>query len=575
MASDDSASGESRQVRELAPELRETAREAARRRGISVDQWLRSAIVDSAKEGGGATSKEGGGAASAEPAAAQDLFSRRLDALSEQLDRLSRVGVSPSAAPAASAPDPELKDSLHAIERRLAALGQNVPPSAVATPSLVEVLARLNSRLDRIVGARPAGSPARNSDMAPEGEDVSDGLLTDDWDTDLDRAITEINTRQRALLGEIDVSAFEAALAEPDPEAVAAAARPPGAGITQLQQQFEKLTEELRILRVSGGFADRIETLRSEVAGIAATLQNAAPRVAIENLESQVRALVERVDRTRIAGGESETLTDVERALRDLRETIERMAPAELLAGLRDQASVLDRKIEQAGARGQDDGSTLPQLQKQVSELREIVGRAATGDGLVTLTQEVRSLAARLDRFDPRQAEEDLLARLDRKFDALTVGLAAGGGKSADDLVRLVDTLSRKIDALEINRNNLPALENIVDQVTRLSERIEASGTRLDQLGEIESSFARLLDRMDELHGQTIETAERVARETVSSRPGADADTLARALRRIDELNTTQRENERHTQDTLEAVHDTLERLVDRMAGLEGGGVRA
>src|SRR5262245_18022649 len=46
-------SDQSWNLKGLKPELRETAREAARRRGLSVNEWLQSVIVESAAEGAG------------------------------------------------------------------------------------------------------------------------------------------------------------------------------------------------------------------------------------------------------------------------------------------------------------------------------------------------------------------------------------------------------------------------------------------------------------------------------------------------------------------------------------------
>src|SRR4051812_13269258 len=91
-------------MKNLEPAVRETAREAARRAGLSVAEWLQSVIVESAAEQ--QADSEGRAPAPAhnpDPDSPMRSIDARLEALSQQLERLARVGME-TAAPEQFAP---------------------------------------------------------------------------------------------------------------------------------------------------------------------------------------------------------------------------------------------------------------------------------------------------------------------------------------------------------------------------------------------------------------------------------------------------------------------------------------
>lgn len=566
------------QVSDLAPEIRETARDAARRRGLSVDQWLRSVIVDAAAGGERAGARIGAPGATAKAQSALPHHDR-FEELNAQMARLSRAGAEAEQVVAArrSEQAPALAADIQAIEKRFAALAA-APASEGPVQPLLEVLTGLNNRLDRLAETEARLPPAADAAAtAPDaGESVSPSIadgLTDDWATDLDRAIAEINARQRELLKDAPAPSGEpAAGAFP----LAGAASPLGhTGLADLQIRLGQLTEELRILRKPGGFSDKIDALREELAEIARTLAEAVPRRVVQTLEGEIRTLMERLEKARQQDGEPAGLLAVQESLDRLSDAIHAMAPAESLVAIRDEARALDRKIEQAGARGEDVGG-LPHLQRAVAELREIAAHAATGDALVALAEEVQALGARIDQMSlPSSLGAELMETLDKRFQALSADINTRqqtGGPAAEDLVSIVEVLSNKIETLEIGRDGLPALEAIVGHLTRLAERVETSGARLEQLEQLERSFAVLLDRMDTLRADTLQAAERVAREAISEQGGPAPAADVSALRHnLDALTQSQMQSDRRMQDSLEALHDSLERLVDRLAGIEAG----
>src|SRR6185503_7086842 len=130
------------------PEAIETAREAARRSGLSLAQWLNSAIIDSAGDASYRSRHERYSDRD------EPRLSDRLDEIAERLDRLSwRHPASPRAGGPSAADVAEL-------ERAVRALDPQMPPDAPAsepeaTAQLAEAIAQVNARLDKLIASTP------------------------------------------------------------------------------------------------------------------------------------------------------------------------------------------------------------------------------------------------------------------------------------------------------------------------------------------------------------------------------------------------------------------------------------
>ena len=147
-------------VKGIRPEARETAKEAARRSGVSLGEWLNAVIIEQAEqEGVPAPSHDD------EDSYGDDIatVNERLDDLTRRIEQLARSG------PEAYAPK----------------RSRNEPDQ------LAELIARLDRRLDQFANvARPAPPPL----MPPAMPSVQ-------LPPSLDRAVAEITARQRTLNG--------------------------------------------------------------------------------------------------------------------------------------------------------------------------------------------------------------------------------------------------------------------------------------------------------------------------------------------------------------------------------------
>ncbi|MBN8957202.1 MAG: SEL1-like repeat protein [Rhizobiales bacterium] len=364
-----------------------------------------------------------------------------------------------------------------------------------------------------------------------------------------------------------------------------------------LQAQLQHLTQHIAGMRDPAEFDDTVKALREELASIARMLDEAVPRRALEALEAEVRTLGERIDVVRERGVDPTTISTIEGNLSDILQTLQHVAPAESLAAFQKDVRALDDKIESIAQRGATDENALRQVERSVAELREITSRAASGEALVALAEEVQSLGDKLDRtVTPMARNADLMSRLETRLEDLAASINADMPERAathDKIIQVVESLAERFERDETSKTP-PILDQITNQLARLAVKFEASSARLENLDTIERTLSDLFTRLDDIRLTTAASAENAARQAafdaVSQASGTNSPTSSELDALKEEFETLRHENaaserrtrdtiesvrhdqslsDRRTQDTLEAVHDTLERLVDRLAMVE------
>jgi localization factor PodJL len=594
----------------LKPELREAASEAARERGLSLEDYLQTLILESATgekmPSRPARTRRREPAARPEPASpdiqdGMQAISSRLETLTRQLDSISANRRAPLAP--APADDNDISTLLRRIDTRIGALGSSVPPQPLAT-SLDNTLSRLDRRLETIeyegrknssdlerrISAvddalaslnREPVAPAQSQPIAADPTPRSNPISEPDFG--LDAAIAEIAERQR-LLDTSDTpnplqeqfSALSLRLGAAGPLRQPQAEPP----LPELHDQLHALTVELQSLRQPDGLEQMVRGLREELADIGRQLGEAAPRQALQALESEVSALTARVDHGRERGGDATAFASIERGLESLHHALQNFAPAETLTAFRDEVHALDHKIETIAANAADaeaSANALRQLERAIGELREIASHAASGEALIELAEEVQQIGDKVDRLiaAPPPATAEFSSLLEQRFNELAEHLNARSEAAAAvpyQLTNIVEGLADKLDRVELGASNAPLLDAIAKQITRLTDHVETTDARFDTFEQVERSMRELLDGMHQVRESAVSAAERAAKEISLDvlRQSAHVPVEIDSLRQdFDLLRQSHSQSDRRTQDTLEAVHDTLERLVDRLATVE------
>ena len=433
------------QVKGIGPQARESAREAARRSGMSLGQWLNSVILDQAAEAG---LDDDGYEDAAYHQHGEDLASitERLDDLGRQMDRLAGKPTDP--ANRDSGTSQRIADAIENLNGRLDRLIAEGRTASTALEQRVnsvdQALAKLGRERVRAAASYAGGDPVSVS---------------------IEQATAEIAARQRAL---------DAEFARPVPDNP----REPAAAPFQCRADAA------------------VDSLRRDLTEIGRVISAAMPRDAVETLEGEVRALGSRLEAAHRSNAPS--VAGLERGLHEVRDALRGLAPAESLTGFDAAIRTLSHKID-AIADARRDPAGLRQIESAIAPLRDLAGKVASADALAALSQEVRSLAERIGA-PAAGGGADVLASLDRRIasiaDAIETVRGQAGRDPSPQIDRLVTSLSEKLDRLEAGqtapRGETLIFRDLEDSIAKLTEKVDASQDRLGHLEAIERDMAEL-----------------------------------------------------------------------------------
>src|SRR5262249_13094477 len=162
------------------------------------------------------------------------------------------------------------------------------------------------------------------------------------------------------------------------------------------------------------------------------------------------------------------------------------------------------------------------------------------------LTNRIQALSDKIDHLATGGSAGDAFNRLELRIDALSRAVsehANGGDTAIGHVEALLQSLSGKIEQLQ-SRGEWTALDHFEGRIANVTQRLEATDSRLTHLDAIERGLADLLIHIEEIKTQ---------KETV----GAQADTAPG----IDLL----KQHMARTHDALTAMHGTLDRVADRL----------
>jgi localization factor PodJL len=531
-------------VKGIRPEARESAREAARRSGMSLGEWLNNVILEQAEDG-----RAPGHEHDDEDDYADELTGvhERLDDLTRRISQFSRG--TPKAAPRGRGRSrdarPEEPDRIadligrldHRIEQLVQVSARAQMPAMQAIPQHMAPPVAPYAPHPHPAVAAYAPPMHRPQAYAPQQAGAQ-------RPAELDRALAEIAARQRMLNGQPPLPA-----AAPQPAPAPAFPQVPTQDLSGLEDQLRRITDQIETLR-KPGVEEAINALRDELGEIGRALNEAMPRRAIDTIEKQIQGLTQRIAEGRQAGADHHAVAGLEHGLAEVRDALRGLTPAESLVGFNDAVSGLAHKIDLIVA--QKDPATLQQLEHAITTLRDMATHVASNDAVSELAAQVHALSQKVEYLG-QGGGGDALNHLEQRIEALSQALAEraqNGGAVPPRLESLVQSLSDKIELLQESRADNPAAGHLEDRIVHLVQRLDASDSRLGHLEAIERGLGDLLVQIDEM---------RANKQTDSLRAEAESavgvDSLKVDLAR--------------TQSALENVNGTLSAVVDRLARIE------
>lgn len=505
---------------------------------------------------------------------------QRLDAITQQIERISK--------PAAPRQDSsrerdvsreqgvarQLNDAISRLDARLSQISRPQPPQPQAQqpqapqpqpprPAPVETRQRQADAVERAAAQVYRSSPP----LSPASFDV---------------AVAEITARQSELDGFAprqlppraapSIAPSAAPYAPPmAPPAPAYAPPPPQAGpdFSSLERHLLKITSQIESLQRPDNTEQAINGFRAELAEIRNAITEAMPRRAIESIENEIRSLHRRIDETRSNGTDGQVLSGIERALADIKQVLRTLTPAEQLTGYDEAIRNLGAKLDLI-LRANDDPSTVRQLEGAISALRGIVSNVASNEALARLSEDVQLLSSKVEQVNRSSDRGDSFAVLEQRIAALTAALETRERpqpvESTEHLEAAIRALSDRFDRMPVGNDSASAFAHLEQRVSYLLERIEAnSDSRGGNLSRVEDGLHDILRHLERQQATYSALAE-----SRSSAPSPDSGMVDLVKRELSDIRYSQAETNRSTQDSLEAVHNTLGHVVDRLSMIEG-----
>ncbi|WP_257167217.1 hypothetical protein [Bradyrhizobium sp. SRS-191] len=539
------------------PSVRERAEAAAQRAGMTLNDWINSTLGASAPP-----DFRGSPAPRSTPPTSRDArevsdIHQRLDSIARQIEHMSRPGARKDTPRDEQGVARQLNDAISRLDARL---------SQISTP-LHKPAAE-----DRYRG--PDGVERAAAQLYRPAQPLSAGSF--------DIAVAEISARQSELDNARPLPPHQA---PPTAPAMAHAAAPlmtpppasaPAPDFSLLERHLLKITSQIEALhRPDDGIEQSIAGFRTELAEIRLTITEAMPRRAIESIENEIHSLSRRIDENRQSGVDGQALAGIERALTDIREVVGSLKPAEQLA-------VYDEAIRNLGAkldlilRANDDPGTVQQLESAITALRAIVANVASNDALERLSDDLRQLSSKVDQVtqarDTHESFHDSFAALEQRIAALTSTLESREhpAPAPDNTAQIEDALrglSDRIDRLQVGNDGSSAITHLEQRISYLLERLEAANDpRGGNMSRVEDGLQDILRYLERQQATFAALSESRSQREASH----DTGLVDMVKRELSDIRFSQTETDRNTQDSLEAVHNTLGHVVDRLAMIEG-----
>jgi localization factor PodJL len=258
-------------------------------------------------------------------------------------------------------------------------------------------------------------------------------------------------------------------------------------------------------------------------------------------------------------------LQPFEAALRAIAEKLDRSSPQDGFA-----KAILERldRLELAIRRPpSQDNAILERLDALQESLRKDT-QPPLAEVLNPVQDAIRSLTDRIERAPESPISVDaVLTRLDKLDENLRQPREAGELKSIEDMLR---SLAAKLEQAGQPHAPQQAFEALERQIQDLAARLEPRSGTDTELNTLHVAMGELMNRVDGLKGQTADVASQAVRTALETLPAAAPQPEFGFLKRdLADIKARHFETEKRTQTTLGTVHDTLEKVASRLAGLE------
>lgn len=533
-------------VKGIEPDVREAAKLAARRSGMTLGEWLNSTIMEQADgapevapvvpAARARSQAPSARQASAGSVPAIERAASRLEDIAEKLARLSigesatasRIGIHAAGAAEASESfqrvlsrvetnERQTVEAITAVNERIAGLSRQITATNRPQASRVEDSQGFQAmeKAVRSIVEHMETSEKRNKETFKSLQDRIASLSSKAQSSDNDQFV-----RQAPAF-----SALESRLADLAKRVERSEAAP----------QHQTLSDLLR--REITDLAKRIDQVRENSEVLASKAQTQA----VQASQQELRAI-----ESRILGLLKEAQTSLSGAA---------VAPAEIQR-LRAEIERLNRRIDETSQ-----AASAPEVMELRAAVEQLSTRVAQGPDMRPLAEMDRRILDITQRLEQTQAAtrtmpqfaelENRIAELDYKFSEAMAGRGSAHAAEIDE------------------------------RIAEVSERLGRTEQQLASLETIERAVNQLFDTMEQQRKWTEEVAEnaaaRMAQQIIAAGPQqvslAGSPEIQALENGLTAVRTAAETADQRNQETLEAVHDTLEQIVTKLAELETAAI--
>jgi localization factor PodJL len=494
-------------VKGVGPEAREVARDAARRSGLSVGEWLNSLIIDAAADDD-LTADDDLEPAPLSPSAHiqpnrddESRFGairRDIDELKWQIERLSQAQGPRPVAPVdhgETSRGAKLAESIARIERQLDGLNRNGRPQGGHHASyqaghqpgpekhigvddaFAEIAARQQLLDAESPETQPLGAPASAHEMPRPQADPSH----------VEQQLRDIATRIRALQGAPRCDSLATEITRSF-EHVA-----PKRAIEAVEEQLRRLTLQLESLRPSAQVGEAVESLRRELADVGRRIGDAAPQRAVAAIEEQIRALSGKV-----AGPRAEDIADILRKdFAEFRATLARPAPpSPHMASIEEQVRALTGEVAKLHPppRVEDIAAAL---RGDLEEIGAVLANVIPQRAVASIEEQVQALNAQLSKLHAPPPMDEIAQVL--RQDLVEIGAVLHDALPTSAIAALEQEVRSLGERLEANRGSVresPVTAELEQALGEIRDRLQAL-TPAEELAELSHAVKSLSHKAD------------------------------------------------------------------------------
>ena len=378
-----------------------------------------------------------------------------------------------------------------------------------------------------------------------------------------------------------------------------------GKGLETFNKRLERLARKLDVV-VEQTAAARFDEIGERIDELGKTLTQRIDRGAanMAPLEALITTLAKKIDTALDGDSHASAFEEIGRRFDRFESRVEDSAPTELLARIEamlaeqnaerqfaDLAQRIDELRQTIAARlenpaGVGDFEHFAALENLVRGLDRKMDAAFAADArdldLQAVERQLAQLSFKIDRLDdpfsaPRFGEQnarldEIVERLDRMHAAFAQRVEEGGSveKREGELAALVGSLADRMKQSADPTADDGALKSLETQIGALAQRLERIDAGSGALIGFESKINDLFARLEDTRSATTQAAEaavrRAATEVLRDAAGVQPAAVRVAVQReLNELLRTQDASGQRTNETLTAVHQTLERVVKRL----------